>query len=620
MIYSEEFSKAVIYKMLSAFSYHRIIVDENNCPIDYEYIDVNPAFETMTGLHKDDVIGKRILEIVPDIIRDHIDWIKIFGNVAITGESITFENKSEALHKWYSIHAYSPSPMHFIVLFHDITNLKDKELLLEEQKTHLIKAVNTLRTSEAELREKNEEIGALYEELTASEEELSSQVDTLLLKEEELRRLAFFDPLTGLENRNAFFQRIESFVSRCEITREKFAIIYLDMDDFKIVNDTMGHDYGDSVLKEVASRIGLHMNKRDVVARMAGDEFAIALYSIKDERTVMKCSQAIKTELEKPIVLNDLTFFITASMGVALYPKDGKSVKELMMNVDTAMYKGKENAKNDICFYVPAMKAEALRKTNLESMLRKAIENDHFKLYFQPQYDIRSKILRGFEALIRWENSELGMISPMYFIPLAEETGLINKIGDWVLEESCRLSQRWTTELGYQGIMSVNISPIQLRNPHFSDRVHEVVNAYNMTEKLELEITESVFIGQFQPVVDVLKDLKNKGLKISLDDFGTGYSSLNYLRTLPLNTLKIDRSFVANLGNDHIENHIAESIIRMVHKIGLEAVAEGVEKVEQLNFLQDMGCNIVQGFLTGKPLPQEDIPDIILRNLYDITG
>jgi len=618
MIYSESFSKAIINKMMNAFAYHQLIVDENNSPIDYEYIDVNPAFEAMTGLKKDLIIGKRILEIVPDIVHDKVNWVQVFGQVAISGEPVTFDNESEALHKWYTIHAYSPSPMQFITLFHDITPLKNQEILLNKQKNHLAKTVDVLQKSEAELRKKNEEISSLYEELSASEEELSSQVDTLMQKEEELRHLAFFDQLTGLENRNAFFQRVEGLISQCDITRQKFAVIYLDMDDFKTVNDTMGHEYGDGVLKEVSRRISLHMQKEDHVARMAGDEFAIVLCGVKDDKAVMKCANSIKTDLEKPIVLNELTFHITASMGVAVFPKDGNNVEDLMMNADTAMYKGKEKAKNDVCFYIPTMKAETLRRTNLESMLRKAIENNDFKLHFQPQYDIKSKMLRGFEALIRWESAEMGLINPMYFIPIAEETGLINKIGDWVLHESCRLSQSWKNDYGFKGMMSVNISPVQLRNPFFSDKVREVVQNYQMSDKLELEITESIFIGQFQPVVEVLKTLKNRGLRISLDDFGTGYSSLNYLRSLPLNTLKIDRSFIANLGKDHIENHIAESIIRMVQKIGLETVAEGVEKTEQLDFLHDMGCNIVQGYLTGKPLPQDEIPEIIIRKVYDV--
>ncbi len=616
MIYTEEFSKSVIYKMMSAFAYNQILVDKDNKPIDYRFLDVNPAFEEMTGMKRTEIIGKTLLEMMPEIAHDHVNWVEVFGKVGLTGEPVSFINNSEALGRWYKINAYSPAANHVVVIFNDISSFKKQELVLTEQKNQLETVIVSIKEREADLREKNEEIVMLNEELTASEEELHSQVDTLLEKENELRHMAFFDPLTSLENRNAFFQRLESLVSQNEISQEKFAVIYLDMDDFKMVNDTMGHKYGDSVLIEVAKRLSAHMTKSDNVARMAGDEFAMALCNIKDDKSVLKRANAIKADLEKPIVLDDLTFHITASMGIAIFPKDGLTVQDLMMNADTAMYKGKERAKNDVSFYLPSMKAETLRRNNLENLLRKAIENNNFKLYFQPQYNIQTRMLRGFEALIRWESPETGMISPMYFIPVAEETGLINRIGDWVLEESCRMCQEWKKQFGCHGIMSVNISPVQLRNPRFTDKVREVVKTYGMQGYLELEITESVFIGQFQPVVDVLKTLKNEGVLISLDDFGTGYSSLNYLRSLPLNTLKIDRSFIANLGKDSIENHIAESIISMVHKIGFETVAEGVEKPEQLQLLEGMGCNMVQGYLTGKPVPQEEVPGIILRKFY----
>ncbi|MDR3599524.1 MAG: EAL domain-containing protein [Desulfosporosinus sp.] len=720
---------------LYAFAYRKIIVDEAGNPIDYEFVEVNEAFEQLISIYSVNISGKRSRDVIPDNVDNPFDWLNFYGEVALTGKAATTEQFAEATKRWYRVEAYSHEKGYFSTLFIDITSFKQKEF---------------------ELIEKNEQLGQLYEEIAVTEEELRQQMDELnqvtklltesgnrfkraqkiahvgnweldletklvwvsaeafdlyglkmenhelalelvqqlvhaedrrkmdkalegLIKGEaeynvnyrviradnseerqmhslaelvsdssgkpvkilgviqdvterviyeqnltnknrELKRLhkgleenehkikhmAYYDYITDLPNRIFFIDRLNAAITIAKKNGTNLIIVFLDLDNFKIVNDTLGHTIGDALLIEISERLLKCIDGKDTAARLSGDEFSLLIEDIKQENCVFPIIERIKSIFKEPFWINENAINLTASIGVSVYPDHGEIGEELINNADTAMYKAKELGKNRYQLFNFKMKEDLLRKTNIARLLRKALINNEFILHYQPQYSAKTEKIRGFEALIRWNSPELGFLNPLEFIPIAEESGLIIEIGEWVLNTASSVCQKFQAKCGYDLIMAVNISAIQLRQRRFYEIVLKAIKSSGLKPtSLELEVTESIFIDSYNNVANELRNLKELGVRIALDDFGTGYSSLSYLRKLPITLLKIDKAFVQEIDSLNPYKDLTESIISLVHKLNIETMAEGVETLEQLNYLIKAKCDHLQGYYLGKPGPED---------------
>jgi diguanylate cyclase (GGDEF)-like protein len=431
--------------------------------------------------------------------------------------------------------------------------------------------------------------------------------------------LAYYDELTELPNRQLFSQSLERTIRMAERDNQQFAVLFVDLDRFKRINDTLGHTVGDQLLKDVAARLAKCVRSSDSVARighdklggiklarLGGDEFVIKLYGVDSEGSVSAIASRIISALAPPFTCEGHQFVVTPSIGIAMYPQDGKTGEQLLMNADSAMYRAKFVGRNNFKFYTETMRTKSLHRLDLENELRKAIDEDLFELHFQPKVDAKTWSLTGAEALLRWFHEERGPIPPDDFIPVAEETGLIIPLGQWVLQKACEQVRVWDSYPFGAVPVSVNISSHQF---HADSLLADVFHALSSTgidpKNLELEITESVLLQDAENTLIALRKLKEAGISLSVDDFGTGYSSLSYLKRFPIDTLKIDRSFVKDLHADKDDAAICAAILAMSQQLGLNVVAEGVESMEQLEFLRRHGCNQIQGYLCSRPLTAE---------------
>ena len=417
--------------------------------------------------------------------------------------------------------------------------------------------------------------------------------------------MAYCDLITNLPNWNFFTRKL---IHHIENSSEKFSVFKVDLDNFKNVNDTYGHEYGDRLLRNMGESLQRDLGKDFVVARTSGDEFLVLQPKINDKVEATNTAKKILDTLYGLWEIDEKEFFASVSVGVTIYPDDGGDVTRILRNADIAVNKAKGLGKNSYKFFEVSMHDEIIRKTELEKQLRKAIKNNEFILYYQPQVHLETRKIVSFEALIRWKNKELGWVSPGEFIGLAEETGLIVPIGEWVLRTACLQSKEWKSKGYVYDFISVNVSAIQLQNSDFVNMVKNVLNETGTKpQNLEIEITESVMMESLELNLSALNELRSMGIRVALDDFGTGYSSLNYLKSLPINTLKIDKTFVDGLCKNSYEEIITEQIIKLAHKMDLEVVAEGVELEEQLRSLEGKHCNKIQGYYFAKPLPSDDI-------------
>ena len=445
--------------------------------------------------------------------------------------------------------------------------------------------------------------------------------------EAKIYNLAYYDELTELPNRELFSQSLERTIAVAKKDDEKFAVLFVDLDRFKRINDTLGHTIGDELLKDVADRLAKCTRSTDSVAhldptasgniklaRLGGDEFVIKLYGVDTEESVSIVAARIIDALTPPFTCAGHQFVVTPSIGIALYPQDGKSGEELLMNADSAMYRAKAVGRNNYKFYSETMRTKSLHRLDLENLIRTAIEEEQFELYFQPKVDAKTFRLVGAEALLRWHHPERGAIGPDEFIPIAEETGLIVPIGQWVLSEACKHVKIWSTSPVGAVPVSVNISSHQFRDSGLVRDVLEAVAAAGIeTKHLELEITESVLLQDVDKTLIELNSLKEAGISLSIDDFGTGYSSLSYLKRFPIDTIKIDRSFVTDLHKDTDDAAICAAILAMSQQLGLNVVAEGVETREQLEFLRLHECDHIQGYICSKPLPADKFFALLVK-------
>jgi len=430
--------------------------------------------------------------------------------------------------------------------------------------------------------------------------------------EARIESLAYYDGLTGLPNRTLFQDRLSGALQVAERRNEWVAVLFLDLDRFKPINDTLGHAAGDVMLKEVGRRLRSCVRESDTVARMGGDEFTMLLSGLKSREAAMRggvhVAEKVLSALAPAFILQEREFFISASIGIALYPQDGVEGSALLQNADTAMYHAKSVGKDTFKFYQADMNARALERLSLENDLRKALLDDAFVLNYQPQFDCATRRLTGAEALLRWEHPQLGAVSPAMFIPIAEEIGLVNALGDWVLDRACRQMAEWH-DAGYPlPRMAINLSARQFSEGELAEQVATVIERYRLHPAgIELELTESILLQDVDETMQTLAALKKLGVHIAVDDFGTGYSSLNYLKDFPIDTLKIDRSFIHAMHAGSRDARLAEAIVAMGRSLQLRVIAEGVETAEQLQLLEQFGCDEVQGFFLGKPMTAEEL-------------
>ncbi len=415
---------------------------------------------------------------------------------------------------------------------------------------------------------------------------------------------ALQDALTNLPNRLLFNDRLETTLKEAHRTGEMFAVLFVDLDRFKNINDSLGHGVGDEVLIAVAKRLRASVRASDTVARYAGDEFTLILRHIVQREDVMRVAEKVVRVMEAPLTLSDGSeLHITASIGISFYPDDATCAEDLLKHADIAMYSAKGMGRNNYQTYVAVPEESHQQRIALESKLRLAERNNELRVYYQPQVDARSEDIVGMEALIRWEHPELGMISPGFFIPLAEETGLIVSIGEWVLRTACMETRRWQIKFDLPLRISVNLSALQLRQPNLVEVVRSALAESGLdAHSLDLEVTESISVKSIPNLMETLQGLRELGCKISIDDFGTGQSSLDYIRRFPADRIKIDQVFVRNIGVDPDDEAIVEATINMAHNLNRGVVAEGVEIEEHLNFLREHGCEELQGYLFCRPL------------------
>lgn len=476
-----------------------------------------------------------------------------------------------------------------------------------------IKKINKMKYK---LVENNEELSQLYEELSATEEELRAQVTDISDAHEQLEEystklhhLAYHDTLTGLYNRLYLYEEIGY-----KLMEDSYegALYFIDLDNFKFVNDALGHNIGDELLIAISNRLLTLTSPNISLIRLGGDEFVFFASRIRSKEVAEHFAAKIINIFASNFDIKENRLSVTVSIGIAMFPENGLSVDKLLRNSDMAMYKVKNNGKNGYYFFNNQLKEELMERINIEKNFKNALENKEFEIYYQPQIQIGSDNIDGFEALIRWHSKELGMLSPVKFISVAEETGFITVLGAWILKTACNTVANLNQKLNQSFNVSVNISVIQLVQDDFVKVVKKVLKETNLLpELLELEITESVIMESQELVTEKIKILRNLGIKIAIDDFGTGYSSLSYLRNIPITTLKIDKLFVDDIGNPQSNTDVTDTIIDLGHKMNLTIVAEGVETKEQLTYLKENGCDKIQGYFYSKPLPIHKLKEFI---------
>lgn len=519
-------------------------------------IDVNKAFTTITGYKKEEVIGKNT-DIIKSIKYDKT----LLETGSWSGEVSDRRKNGELYPKWlsnYTVKNDHNEITHYISIFTDITSRKEAE--------------------------------------------------------NKLKQLAHYDPLTGLPNRTHFIERLKWAIDIAKRNNKQAAVMFLDLDRFKVINDTLGHHAGDLLLVEVARRLEKCVRGMDTVSRLAGDEFTVVLTSINSPEEATLVAKKILHALSFPVCLESRNVFISTSIGITTFPVDGKNISQLLKNADTAMYHAKELGRNNYQFFSAFMNQKVLDELEMETNLRNALKNAEFLLHYQPKIDLASNKIIGVEVLIRWKHPELGFISPARFIPHAEKTDLIIAVGDWVLYTACRQSVQWQID-GIPPIrISVNLSGMQLKRNDQVENVAKILADTGLAPHLlELELTEGVVMENAEATINTLYKFKGMGIKLSIDDFGTGYSSLSYLKRFPIDTLKIDQSFVKDITTNSDDEAIASTIIAMAHNLRLKVIAEGVENKGQLDMLRSKGCDQVQGYYFSKPVPEDKLKKLLIN-------
>ncbi|MDH5435410.1 MAG: EAL domain-containing protein [Gammaproteobacteria bacterium] len=537
-----------------------VLITNNKGMIEY----INPAFESTTGYTRDEMIGSR-----PDILKSgkmEADFYSRLWDMISSGGTFTgvFINKKKNGIIYYEEKTITP-------LINANGNI-----------THYI----------------------------STGKDISERMAT----QERLHHMAHHDALTGLPNRLLLLDRLDQVTSRARWHNRVVGVMFLDMDRFKTINDTLGHDVGDNLLKQMSLRLSHCVRDGDTVARLGGDEFAIILNDVASIDDISPFAQKIIEALMVPFSIHEHELFVTSSIGICVYPDDGDNSQELLKRADVAMYRAKAMGRNNFQFYTEEDNTKAIERLKMENELRRALERNEFKLHFQPQLDLHEGKLAGMEALLRWYHPEYGIVPPAIFIPLLEETGLIVPVGEWVIRNACQHARSWLDHGLHFRRIAVNLSVRQFSQPGLAGIIKNILDEERLgAHFLELEITENLLVDNIAETSRMLNELHKMGVYISIDDFGTGYSSMNYLKRLPVDALKIDYSFVRDITLDPEDATIASAIVTLAHSLGLTVIAEGVETLGQLNFLLNEGCDQIQGFLFSPPLPAEAVQHLILE-------
>ena len=529
---------------------------------DNKIVFVNKAFCDITRYKEEDVIGK-----YPSILKSGIHTKRFYKDM---WDSINSSGK------WKG----------------EIWNKHKDDGIYPE-----LLSINTLKNSDGEI----ENYIAIF-----------TDISEIKKSEAKMRSMAMHDSLTGLPNRTMMSNLISHSIKSAKRQNELLGVMFIDLDNFKNINDNYGHKEGDIVLIETAKRLKGILREEDIVYRFGGDEFIVTIEHIKNSENLAKIAQKINRSIQIPYQTKSYTFYISCSIGIAIYPNDASTPDELIKNADAAMYQAKNRGKNRYLFYSHELGKEIQEELHIENLLRKSIEKNEFEIYYQPKIDTKTLQIVGLEALIRWNGSEKEAIAPDKFIPIAEKTGLIIPLGNWVLLQACKQIKKWHENKLYSGNISVNISGVQLENKNLISSIRHVINKSKLSPKyLDLEVTESVLMNDAKHWSNTLDQIRDLGIDISIDDFGTGYSSLSYLRELPVDELKIDKSFIDDIPGDKDACAIVKSIISLAKTLSYKTVAEGVEKKEQQIYLEDNGCDIIQGYYYSKPLSAKDMEDFL---------
>lgn len=527
------------------------------------------------------------------------------------------EQKIQTIANWDHFFKFAVQDMRDLTKLYDCVEEKDiiplREVLFIEKQG--------MKSQSIEIRPKDSricievEVNIVYDDKGQPTDKIIrfKDVTKFNAQNDELTYMAYYDILTGLYNRNYFVRLLGEFVRRAGEENEMVAVMFLDVDDFRRINDGMGIIVGDELVQLFGQYLIDLMGDNVIISHFNSDIYCIGIYAPYGARSVETIYQSIRERLKKPFKLTSgQEIFITVSVGVAEYPEAASNTLELINCAEIVMFKAKNMGKDKIQYFDGAILEDFLQNVTIETKLKEAVFAQNFMMHFQPQFRTTDRALRGVEALIRWKDDTGDMISPAVFIPIAEKNGTIVPIGTWVIEESLKAYAEWKRKYHYPLIMSINISAIQYKQPDFIDKLLQILEKYEISPyEIELEITESVLIDDFKEITERLAVLRDIGIKISLDDFGTGFSSLSYLKGLPIDTLKIDKSFIDTVITDENTRIITESIIYMVKKLGLETIAEGVETEEQFQYLNEISCDIIQGFYLGKPMPAENIEKLL---------
>lgn len=515
--------------------------------------------------------------------------------------------------RWYEITGYSPEDMEEVELLEDLAHPSDRDKIKKSiadhirNKTPYYYCEYRIKTKQGEYKWIKAKGKAIIDDENSYYRVIGLHMDMSELNEykEKLQHIAYHDQLTGLQNRLALNKKMHCLMKEKHIN--KFALLYIDIDKFKNINDTMGHSFGDALLLQVSDRLK-SLNNKEAIYRISGDEFIILIDKFNNKEEIERNAINIIKVFKTPLLVDENNVFITVSIGVSLYPEHGIDVDTLLKNADIAVFKAKESGRNRIVFYNEPMNDDIIERMYIEKNLWLALVNNEFELHYQPQFDLETECITGFEALIRWNNMELGMISPDRFIGIAEDTHLIIPIGMWVLKNACVFLHK-LHQLGYQELnISVNISILQLLQDEFVGMVMDIIASTGISAKhLELEITESILMESYETIASKLKLLRAQGIKIALDDFGKGYSSLNHLKSLPITTLKIDKVFIDTIADNESNKSFTDLIVKLGRSLNLCVIAEGVETSEQKDYLIKHKCNKMQGYLFSKPLPEYEI-------------
>jgi diguanylate cyclase (GGDEF)-like protein len=572
-------------------------------------------------MHMDDVIGLVYLRTDMTAVRDRLNWfLGIVAVVLVTSLLLAFALTSQ-------LQRIITDPLlRLSAIARRISTEKNFALRVagrrHDELGHLISDFNCMLD---EIQERDEQLKTYQTELedrvTMRTRELEIANNELATSKEQAEAVAkrmeyhaHHDALTGLPNRILLNDRIRVGLAQAHRQQNMLALLFLDLDRFKIINDSLGHTIGDQLLRIISQRLKICLREGDTVARLGGDEFMVLLPDIRSASDAGKIGTKIIRALTEPFSCHGHELHITTSVGISVYPFDGSDAETLVKHADISMYRAKEIGRNKLVYYTAEMNAGSRKKLTLETNLRSALEKQQLHLVYQPKIDITRNTIIGVEALLRWDHPTLGYVSPLDFIPIAEESGLIIPIGEWVVRTAFSQLREWH-DAGFDDLtMAVNLSSAQLSRPGLENILDSALaNSGISADKVELEVTENVAMRNIASSTITLEKLKNKGMSIAMDDFGTGYSSLGYLRKLPVDTVKIDRSFVSEIPESKDDALIAQTIIAMAHSMNLSLVVEGVENVRQLNFFRQQGCRVVQGYLFSKPVPAADILSLLRK-------